>query len=134
MWQVIEEVAEKRQKSVVVLTTHSMEECEALCSCVAIQVDGQFRCFGSVQEIKSTYGLGYEVLVKLQQPAAEAVEGMLAAMGLADDAILARDQALGTLGVEEAAQATAAGGPLARNADKVAGESLAEWRVLHSRV
>lgn len=66
MWSVIDDVAERRKKSVVVLTTHSMEEGEALCSKIAIQVDGQFKCFGSVQQVKSTYGTGYEVAVKFK--------------------------------------------------------------------
>lgn len=68
MWKVIQDVAEVRKESVVVLTTHSMEECEALCSRVAIQVDGHFRCLGSVGEIKEAYGQGYEVAVKLDAP------------------------------------------------------------------
>merc|ERR1711957_987921 len=66
MWKVIDDVAERRKKSVVVLTTHSMEEGEALCSKVAIQVDGQFNCFGSIQQVKSRYGTGYEVPVKFK--------------------------------------------------------------------
>merc|ERR1719265_2509662 len=66
MWRVISDVAETRKNSVVVLTTHSMEEAEALCSRVAIQVNGYFRCLGSVQEIKAAYGQGYEVLGKLE--------------------------------------------------------------------
>ena len=64
MWGVIDDVAEKRKKSVVVLTTHSMEEGEALCSKIAIQVDGQLNCFSSVQQVKGTYGTGYEVPMK----------------------------------------------------------------------
>ncbi|KAG9486662.1 hypothetical protein GDO78_006835 [Eleutherodactylus coqui] len=32
----------------VVLTSHSMEECEALCTRMAIMVNGRFRCLGSV--------------------------------------------------------------------------------------
>lgn len=31
----------------------SMEECEALCSRLAIMVKGQFRCLGSLQHIKN---------------------------------------------------------------------------------
>jgi len=66
MWKVIDDVAEQRKKSVVVLTTHSMEEAEALCSKITIQVDGQLRCFGSSQQVKSSYGAGYEVPVKFK--------------------------------------------------------------------
>ena len=31
----------------------SMEECEALCTRVAIMVNGQFKCLGSTQHLKS---------------------------------------------------------------------------------
>merc|ERR1712078_18365 len=73
MWSVIQDVAEKRGQSVVVLTTHSMEEAEALCSTIAIQVDGQLRCLGSAQQLKSKYGEGYEVSVKFGSPPEEVI-------------------------------------------------------------
>ena len=37
----------------IVLTSHSMEECEALCTRLAIMVNGQFKCLGSIQHLKS---------------------------------------------------------------------------------
>jgi ABC-type multidrug transport system ATPase subunit len=40
----------------VVLTSHSMEECEALCHKVGIMVKGQFKCIGSVQHLKNRFG------------------------------------------------------------------------------
>uniref|UniRef100_A0A8C9VJB0 ATP binding cassette subfamily A member 4 n=1 Tax=Scleropages formosus TaxID=113540 RepID=A0A8C9VJB0_SCLFO len=36
----------------VVLTSHSMEECEALCTRLAIMVNGTFRCLGTIQHLK----------------------------------------------------------------------------------
>ena len=33
----------------------SMEECEALCTRLAIMVNGQFKCLGSTQHLKSRY-------------------------------------------------------------------------------
>ena len=48
MWNVIDRVSTKTKKSSVVLTTHSMEEAEALCTRMAIMVNGEFRCLGSV--------------------------------------------------------------------------------------
>jgi len=68
MWSVVQHIADKRKKSVVILTTHSMEEAEALCSQVAIQVDGCFRCLGTPQQIKSKYGHGLELNVRLATP------------------------------------------------------------------
>lgn len=37
----------------LVLTSHSMEECDALCTEIAIMTNGEFRCLGSAQHIKS---------------------------------------------------------------------------------
>ena len=37
----------------IVLTSHSMEECEALCTRLAIMVNGEFMCLGSQQHLKS---------------------------------------------------------------------------------
>lgn len=33
--------------------THSMEECEALCTRLAIMVNGSFKCLGSIQHLKN---------------------------------------------------------------------------------
>ena len=49
----------------MVLTTHSMAECEALCSRVAIMVNGEFHCLGSPQQLKSTYGHGYRLKLRV---------------------------------------------------------------------
>ena len=45
-----------------------MEEAEALSTKIAIQVEGNLRCIGSVQHIKSKFGKGYEIEVKLEKP------------------------------------------------------------------
>ncbi|CAG5929271.1 unnamed protein product, partial [Menidia menidia] len=37
----------------VILTSHSMEECEALCTRMAIMVNGRFKCLGSIQHLKN---------------------------------------------------------------------------------
>merc|ERR1719433_1918598 len=68
MWSVVQNIADKRKKSVVILASHSMEEAEALCSRIAIQVDGQFRCLGTSQQIKSKYGQGLELNIRLATP------------------------------------------------------------------
>ena len=46
LWKTIRNMG---QNSVLVVTTHSMEEAEALGSKMAIQVDGRFKCFGTTQ-------------------------------------------------------------------------------------
>ncbi|XP_067120260.1 phospholipid-transporting ATPase ABCA1-like isoform X3 [Centruroides vittatus] len=49
----------------VILTSHSMEECEALCTRLAIMVNGQFRCLGSIQHLKNKYGAGYTLTLRV---------------------------------------------------------------------
>ena len=52
------------------LTTHVMEEVEALCTRVGIMVGGRLRCLGSIQHLKSRFGRGYQLETKLKQPTA----------------------------------------------------------------
>ena len=42
----------------VLLTSHSMEECEALCTRVGIMAAGALRCLGTVQHLKNRFGSG----------------------------------------------------------------------------
>jgi len=48
MWSIIQRVATKNKKSTVILTTHSMDECEALCSNIAIMTNGVYRTYGTI--------------------------------------------------------------------------------------
>ncbi len=50
----------------VILTTHSMAECEALCSCIGIMAAGRLRCLGSAQHLKTRFGQGYQVEMKIE--------------------------------------------------------------------
>lgn len=51
-------------KSSIVLTTHRMDEAEALCDKIAIMINGKFVCYGTPGYLKSKYGQGYEICVK----------------------------------------------------------------------
>eukprot|EP00955_Chlamydomonas_euryale_P102912 365452-Chlamydomonas_euryale.AAC.18 len=81
----------------VILSSHVMEECEALCSRVGIMSEGRLRCLGSVQHLKNKYDTGYILTVQLanggdalgtqplqqqhqpqQQPAREGADGAVA--------------------------------------------------------
>ncbi|CAJ1079858.1 uncharacterized protein abca12 [Xyrichtys novacula] len=77
LWKIISE--EVKGKCAVVLTSHSMEECEALCSRLAIMVKGQFRCLGSLQHIKNRFGSGFTVKMYLAEASsdAEAITGFM---------------------------------------------------------
>ncbi|GAB0200787.1 phospholipid-transporting ATPase ABCA7 [Grus japonensis] len=66
-----------REGRSVVLTSHSMEECEALCTRMAIMVNGRFRCLGSVQHLKNRFGDGYTVVVRVGGPGPAPVESLM---------------------------------------------------------
>ncbi|KAL7385147.1 hypothetical protein ABVT39_016568 [Epinephelus coioides] len=77
LWKIISE--EVKGKCAVVLTSHSMEECEALCGRLAIMVKGQFCCLGSLQHIKNRFGSGFTVKMYLAKAScdAEAITGFM---------------------------------------------------------
>jgi ATP-binding cassette, subfamily A (ABC1), member 3 len=54
------------ERTSVILTTHSMEECEALCPRIGIMAGGKLRCLGSAQRLKNKYGQGYQVELKVK--------------------------------------------------------------------
>jgi len=63
LWEVIGDI--RRSGHAVVLTSHSMEECEVLCTRLTIMVHGQLRCLGSPTELKTKFGGGYTMAVKV---------------------------------------------------------------------
>ena len=65
LWNCIIDIV--KDKCAVVLTSHSMEECEALCTRLAIMVNGRFRCLGSTQHLKSKFGEGYTVTIRVNR-------------------------------------------------------------------
>ncbi|XP_076469399.1 phospholipid-transporting ATPase ABCA3-like [Babylonia areolata] len=75
LWNVLSRV--RASGRTLVLTSHSMEECDALCTRIAIMVNGVFKCLGSPQHLKNKFGQGYTLVVK---------------MGLREDGLLAPTQ------------------------------------------
>ncbi|KAF6732548.1 ATP-binding cassette sub-family A member 3 [Oryzias melastigma] len=63
LWDAITHIRESGKA--IVITSHSMEECEALCTRLAVMVNGQFKCLGSPQHLKSKFGSGYTLLAKV---------------------------------------------------------------------
>ncbi|KAF9096603.1 hypothetical protein BGX29_008527 [Mortierella sp. GBA35] len=53
-----------KKTSCVILTTHSMEEADALCDRIGIITNGHIQALGTSQRLKNTYGAGYKVIVK----------------------------------------------------------------------
>jgi len=67
LWTVVSKMSQHNKKSAVVLTTHSMEEAEALSTKMGIMIRGGiFKCFGSSQHLKNKFGTGYEVEVRIK--------------------------------------------------------------------
>lgn len=54
-----------KENRLVILTSHSMEECEALCTRLVIMVNGRFKCLGSPQHLKSKFGNGFKLSIRL---------------------------------------------------------------------
>ena len=69
LWKVIGRIVQGGTS--VVLTTHSMEECEALCSRISIMAGGRLRCLGSAQHLKNRFGQGYQIEMKVRHPTNE---------------------------------------------------------------
>jgi len=67
IWTVISDVVTRdcAKKPAVILTTHSMEECEALCPRIGIMANGRLRCLGSAQHLKNRFGQGFQIELKV---------------------------------------------------------------------
>ncbi|CAF1258424.1 unnamed protein product [Rotaria sp. Silwood1] len=63
LWKVIR--AARDVGLTIIMTSHSMEECEALCTKIGIMKMGQFMCLGNLQHLRNRFGNGYAVKVKV---------------------------------------------------------------------
>ena len=79
LWDIVKGVTSSGHS--VVLTTHSMAECEALCSRVGIMVNGSFQCLGTPQQLKSSYGGGYKLKIRTRGLAGPVKEFMTERLG-----------------------------------------------------
>jgi ABC-type glutathione transport system ATPase component len=67
IWQLVSDMVSsgrEGEQASVILTTHSMEECEALCPRIGIMANGRLRCLGSAQHLKNKFGQGFQVELK----------------------------------------------------------------------
>ncbi|ERE78155.1 ATP-binding cassette sub-family A member 3, partial [Cricetulus griseus] len=64
LWNTVTRTRESGK--VIVITSHSMEECEALCTRLAIMVQGKFVCLGSPQHLKNKFGNVYTMNIKFK--------------------------------------------------------------------
>ena len=65
IWQTLDHLKNSRN-SAIILTSHSMEESEALCARIAIMVSGEFKCLGATQHLRTKFGQGFTLIVKLK--------------------------------------------------------------------
>ena len=70
IWDLITEASNDRA---VILTTHSMEEAEALCTRVAILINGTMKCLGSVQYLKNKFLGGYTIDINCKSKASKPI-------------------------------------------------------------
>lgn len=75
LWQCIQD-CQKSNKNIV-LTSHSMDECEFLCNRLAIMAGGQLKCIGPIQNLKDSFGLGFVVHVVFNQSSADSSDNIL---------------------------------------------------------
>ncbi|XP_046676994.1 phospholipid-transporting ATPase ABCA1-like isoform X2 [Homalodisca vitripennis] len=64
LWEVVSKC--QRAGQAIVLTSHSMEECEALCSRLTIMVAGHMKCIGTPEYLKHKFGQGFTIKIKLR--------------------------------------------------------------------
>jgi ATP-binding cassette, subfamily A (ABC1), member 3 len=62
LWTAVQRIS---QNCSVVLTTHHLEEVEALADTVAIMADGALRCIGDKLHLKQKYGSGFELSIRI---------------------------------------------------------------------
>jgi ABC-type multidrug transport system ATPase subunit len=85
LWNSIEAIKHERS---VILTTHGMDECEALCDRLAIMVSGKLQCLGSIQHLKGKYGSGYQLQLSVEESLVNKACEFLAKAPLLKDAVL----------------------------------------------
>lgn len=105
MWSVVAKICQSAKKSSVILTTHSMEEAEALSTKMGIMVRGGiFRCLGSSQHIKNKFGTGYEIEIKVRKSGYEELQALAGNLGLPTDLTLKHSLKSAISGVKNLSQ------------------------------
>jgi len=56
-------ISSRKRNASLILTTHSMEEAEALCNRIIIMAEGRVRAAGTSAELKSRFGKGFKLTV-----------------------------------------------------------------------
>jgi ATP-binding cassette, subfamily A (ABC1), member 3 len=67
MWRLLSRIAAAKT-SAIILTTHNMLECEAVCSRICIMKLGELVCLGDNQHLRSVHGTGFLLEATLKHP------------------------------------------------------------------
>ena len=132
MWDVISAMSTGNGQCSVILTTHSMEEAEALCTRIGIMVNGQLRCLGTGTHLKNRFGRGYELELKTELPARAAVQALIAEFRRKAPEICDADGLL-TVGLDDPSLCSVLGhqgqtGHLSELTRREAGSAVALWK------
>ncbi|XP_026423715.1 ABC transporter A family member 7-like isoform X2 [Papaver somniferum] len=74
LWNIVKRAKKDRA---IILTTHSMEEAEALCDRLGIFADGSLQCIGNPKELKARYGGSYVFTMTTSVDQEEEVEKLI---------------------------------------------------------
>ncbi|XP_074063624.1 phospholipid-transporting ATPase ABCA3-like isoform X3 [Macrotis lagotis] len=69
LWDLVTQTRESGK--VIILSSKSMEECDALCTRLAIMVNGKLQCLGSPQYLKKKFSKGYILMAKIKSDSKE---------------------------------------------------------------
>ena len=111
LWTIISRISTTQRLCTIILTTHSMEEVEALCTRIGIMVGGRLRCLGSAQHLRSTHGAGFSAELRLAPPSAQGIADVarrIEAAGHCSQGVLLPPSATGSGGGSAAAAAESA--------------------------
>ena len=82
----------KKEDQAILLTSHSMTECDVLCSRLAIMVNGQFKCLGTPQHLKHRFGTGYYLKLRLEDEASIQIASNIIQESLSDSLMTVRER------------------------------------------
>lgn len=67
MWRLLAKIGETKSCAMV-LTTHNMLECEAVCTRVGVMKIGELVCLGDSTHLRSVHGTGFLLEMHLKSP------------------------------------------------------------------
>jgi ABC-type multidrug transport system ATPase subunit len=126
LWALIEKMKKDR---VILLTSHNMAECEALCDRIAIMAFGQLRCIGDTLRLKSKFGDGYSISVFTQL---DHVPTLLSAMHSASPSTSLKTNAGGNLIWQLPFDRQSELGSIFKLIERESGKTIQDWSIGHT--